>query len=65
MAEVSGHTSEKVYVIKLFHNINSILHTTRPKARILLKVINVSHGENLALFTVNSIRKAQKTKIPK
>ena len=55
MAEVSGHTSKHVNVNNIFHDINSILHTVHSMVGILLKVINVFIGENLASFTVTSI----------
>ena len=64
MAEVSGHTSKDVNVT----NVNSILCTAYLVAKHLLKVINVSHRENLDLLTVtsiHSIRKNRKRETPK
>ena len=64
MAEVSGHTSKDVNVT----NVNLILCTAYLVARHLLKVINVSHRENLDLLTVtsiHSIRKNRKRQTPK
>ena len=59
MAKASGHISEHVHVINVFHYVNSILYTV---PRILLKVSNVFLRENLPLFTVNSIHSIQKKK---
>ena len=56
MAEVRRHTSEHV-----FHDAHSVLYTVHPMAEILLKVANVFRSENLALFTVTSIRCIQKS----
>ena len=55
MAEISVRTSERVNVTNILLDVNSILYTVHPMARILLKVINVFCGENLAVFTVTSI----------
>ena len=46
----------------VFHDVNSILYTGYPMARILLNVINVFCSENLALFTITSIHCIQKSK---
>ena len=56
MAEVRRHTSEHV-----FHDAHSVLYTVHPMAEILLKVANVFRSENLALFTVTSIRCIRKS----
>ena len=52
----------------VFHDAHSVLYTAHPMAEILLKVSNVFHGGNLALFTVTSIhciRKSTKKEAPK
>ena len=64
MADVSRHTNEHVNFVKIFHDV-----TSYSMAGILLKVINVFHGEDLALFTVTSIhsiwKSTKKTETPK
>ena len=62
MAEVSGHKRACRYYV--FHGVNSIFYTITNvyhKFRILLNVINVFCGENLALFTVTSIHSIPKS----
>ena len=72
-AEVSGHASEHVNIIHVFHDINSILYTITnipSNPGILLKVSHVFRSGNLPFFTltsIHSIRKSTKKKkeIPK
>ena len=56
MADVSGHTSELVSFVNIFLDV-----TSYSMAGILLKVINVFRGEELALFTVTSIHSIRKS----
>ena len=65
MAEVSGHTTDRMNIVNVFHDVNSILYTTHPVAGNLLKVIIVFCNENLTLFMltiIHSIRKSTKNR---
>ena len=71
IAEVSGHISKHVNIIKVFHDGNSkpkLVTNIHLKTRILLKVVNVFRSDNLTLFMVagiHSIQKCTKTDTPK
>ena len=63
-AEVSGHASEHVNIIHVFHDINSILYTITnipSNAGILLKVSHVFRSGNLPFFTLTSIHSIRKS----
>lgn len=63
MVKISGHISERVNVIYVIYNRNSILCMVTniyPKTEILLKNIDAFRSERLALFTVPCILNNQK-----
>ena len=65
MTEVSGHISELVNVITVFHHANSDLYTITniyPKAGMSQKAIAVFQSENVALFTVFAFTASDKAK---
>ena len=48
-------------MLKVSHDVNSLLHTSHPLTGNLPKVIKVFRSENLELFTVNSIQSILKS----
>ena len=71
IVRVSGHKSEHVYFINVFHDVIAVLYTLTniyPKDRILLNAISGSHSVSLALFLLTSthiIQKSTKTETRK
>ena len=59
--ENNNSGSQRAYIV--FHYVNSVLYTvSNIYSEILLKIITIFRSENLALFTVTSIRSIRKSR---
>ena len=61
MADGREYVSEHMNIKIVFYDVNLVLYRVHPMVRVLLKLVNVFHGENFVLFMLTSIHNILKS----